>query len=188
MKMQHVLMVVAIVALLMAASVMGCGKKEAPGEGAPPGGATAGGPPGMPGAGGPPGMPGAGGPPGGAPAGAYSGPPGMPGAGGPPGMPGAGGPPGMMGGGAAAGPGATTLVEEGMEAKKAGDSRQAENRFRDALAADLTSEDAHWGLAWVLAGTGQKDEAIEEFGEVISLTIDSERRSESEQAIKRLQK
>ncbi len=83
---------------------------------------------------------------------------------------------------------ATTLVEEGMEAKKAGDSRKAENRFRDALAADLTSEDAHWGLAWVLAGTGQKDEAIEEFEEVISLTIDSERRSESERAIKRLQK
>ena len=93
-----------------------------------------------------------------------------------------------MGGQAPAGPGAATLVEEGMEAKKAGDSRKAENRFRDALAADLTSEDAHWGLAWVLAGTGQKDEAIEEFEEVISLTIDSERRSESEQAIKRLQK
>ena len=176
--MQHVLMVVAILALLMAALVMGCGKKAAPGEGQPSPGVSAEGPAG------------------GAPAGAYSGPPGAPGGGGPPGMMGGGGPPGMpgagapgtMGGQVPAGPGAATLVEEGMEAKKAGDYRKAENRFRDALAADLTSEDAHWGLAWVLAGTGQKDEAISEFGEVISLTIDAERRSESEQAIKRLQK
>ncbi len=177
MKVQHVLMVVAIMALVMAALVMGCGKKEAPGEGGPPPGVSAEGPPGMPGAGGPPGMPGAGGPPG------------MPGAGGPPGMSG-GGAPGTMGGGgqAPAGPSAATLVEEGMEAKKAGDYDKAENKFRDALAADLTSEDAHWGLAWVLAETGQKDEAISEFEEVISLTIDAERRSESERAIKRLQK
>ncbi len=182
MKTQHVLMVVAILALLMAASVMGCGKKEAPGEGETAPGVSAEGPPGMPGAEGPPGMPGAGGPPGmpgaAGPAGAYSGPPGMPGA----------AAPGMMGAAVPAGPGAATLVEEGMEAKKAGDYRKAENKFRDALAADLTSEDAHWGLAWVLAGTGQKDEAISEFEEVISLTIDAERRSESEQAIKRLQK
>ena len=164
MKMQQVLIVVAIVALVITVLMVGCGKKTQPdmGEGGPPAGEA--GP--MHGAGGP--MPG-----------------GMPGAGGP--MPGAGGP---MPGAAAPtmGADADSLVDEGMAAKAAGDYDRAESKLRDAIAADITNEDAHWGLAWILAGLRQTDEAISEFQEVIELTIDEERRSEAQAAISRLKK
>ena len=167
MRVRYVLVVVAIAALLATTLLVGCGKKEDPAVGGPPGLA-----PGAPGAGGPPGMPAAGGPPG------------MPGM---PGMPGAAAP-GMIGGEAAVGADAATLVEEAMEAKEAGKSDEAESKFRDALAADLTNEDAHWGLAWVLAQKGETQKAIVEFEEVLGLTIDPERRSEAQQAIDRLEK
>jgi len=188
MRMRQIVIVVAIVALVVAALAIGCGKKKKPdtgevteaGMGAPAGMPGApGAPPGMPGA--PPGMPGA--PPG------MGGPPGAPpGMGGPPGAPpGMGGP---MGAGAPVmgGADAGSLVAEGMAAKAAGDYAKAESKFRDAIAVDITNEDAHWGLAWMLAGLRQKEEAIAEFQEVIELTIDPERRSESQAAISRLQK
>lgn len=168
MRMRQLVIVVAIVALVVAALTVGCGKKKEPDTGEATE-AEMGAPAGMPGTpGAPPGMPGA--------------PPGMPGA--PPGM---GGP---MGAGAPAmgGADAGSLVAEGMAAKAAGDYAKAESKFRDAIAADIANEDAHWGLAWMLAGLRQKEEAIAEFQEVIELTIDPERRSESQAAISRLQK
>lgn len=97
-------------------------------------------------------------------------------AGGPP--PGMGGPPG--------GADATALVDEGMAAKDAGDLDEAADKFGEAIGVDPNNEEAHWGLAWVLAQQGEAEEAIAEFEMVLELTLDAKRQSEAEAAIERL--
>lgn len=162
MNMRTVLTVLLLIALVATLVVVGgCGKKQAD-TGTSAQGAAA---PGAGAAGGPP--PGMGGP-----------------AGGPP--PGMGGPPGI--GGAPSGGDAAALVDEGMAAKDAGDVDEAAAAFQEAIAADPSNEEAHWGLAWVLAQQKKNDEAIEEFEMVLEMTADPEHQSEAEAAIERLEK
>ncbi len=77
-------------------------------------------------------------------------------------------------------------VAEAMTAKEAGDYKEAEKEFREVIALDPDNVRAHWGLAWVLAETDRKEEAIEEFKWVAGRP-NPERRHEAEAAIKRLQ-
>ncbi len=104
------------------------------------------------------------------------GPPGAPGAGGPPGAPGAaaGGPPApavpaAAPGGAKPGGDAKASVKAGMKAKGAGKMEEAAAKFNEALQIDPNSEDANWGLAWVLAMQGKKAEAIKYYERVLAL-------------------
>jgi len=73
-----------------------------------------------------------------------------------------------------------------MAAKGAGNMDEAAAKFNEALQIDPSNEDAHWGLAWVLAMQGKKTEAVAEFQKVVPTTTNAQRKNLGEAAIKRL--
>lgn len=77
-------------------------------------------------------------------------------------------------------------MKAGMVAKGAGKMDEAAAKFREALQTDPNNEDAHWGLAWVLAMQGKKQEAIAEFQQVVGSTGDARRKQMGQDALKRL--
>jgi len=188
-----VVTLLAVLGLLLTLGLQGClfggggGDEAAEGEAPPPEGGPGEMPPGEmgaapPGEGPPPEMPGGEMPPG-------EGPP----AGMPPGeMPG-GEAPGMMGGEPAAGGDAAAMVSEAMQAKHAGNYAEARTRFEAAVAADPSSLDAHWGLAWIYAemydagAADMKDRAIAEFNQVLQLGATGDMADEANAALARLQ-
>ncbi len=89
--------------------------------------------------------------------------------------------------GAGGGANASGLVEEGMDAKRAGNYQVALEKFEAAVAADPSSVDAHWGLAWVAAELGNTDQAVTEFQKVIDLGASQDRAQEAQDALDRLQ-
>lgn len=82
---------------------------------------------------------------------------------------------------------ASGLVDEGMQAKRAGNYTLALQKFESAVAADPSNVDAHWGLAWVCAETGRTAQAISAFETVIELGASPDKLQEAEAALQRLQ-
>jgi len=102
-----------------------------------------------------------------------------PGEAGPPPMPGAGpGAPSPAGGGGSA--------AKALQLKHEGNYDQAAAEYRNLLAADPNNADAHWGLAWVLAEQGKRDQAKAEFEKFISMSSDQAKISEAKAAVGRL--
>lgn len=73
-----------------------------------------------------------------------------------------------------------------MKAKGAGKMEEAAAKFREALQIDPNNEDANWGLAWVLAMQGKKQEAATYMQKVVSTTTNAKRKSLGQAALKRL--
>ena len=94
--------------------------------------------------------------------------------------------PGAPAGGAGAD--VASLVAAGMKAKHAGDLDTAAQKFEAAAAANPTSIDAHWGLAWVYAQKKMTEKAITQFNKVKSLGADEQKVAEADKAIARLSK
>jgi len=80
----------------------------------------------------------------------------------------------------------TSLCEQGLALKRAGDPERATAAFEQALALDPDSVKAHWGLAWVLAARGRREEAIREFRLVVHLSPDDDLVAEAAAALRRL--
>ncbi len=80
----------------------------------------------------------------------------------------------------------TTLCEQGLALKRAGDLERAVAAFEQALALDPNSVQAHWGLAWVLAARGRREEAVREFRLVVDLSPDDDLVAEATAALRRL--
>lgn len=74
----------------------------------------------------------------------------------------------------------------GIAAKRAGQLAQAAAELRQAAADAPTNADAHWYLAWVLAGLKDSAGAVAAFRQVIALAPDTERANEAAAAILRL--
>ena len=81
---------------------------------------------------------------------------------------------------------AKASVKAGMKAKGAGKMEEAAAKIREALQIDPSSEDANWGLAWVLAEQGKKSEAVPYMQKVVSSTTNAKRKSQGQAALKRL--
>ncbi|MCK4324526.1 MAG: tetratricopeptide repeat protein [Armatimonadetes bacterium] len=73
-----------------------------------------------------------------------------------------------------------------MGAKRAGSLDEAAGKFRQALEPTPDNVDAHWRLAWVLAGQEKNQEAIGHFEQVLKLTDDPERTRQAPGAVRRL--
>ncbi len=80
----------------------------------------------------------------------------------------------------------TRLLDEALQAKKAGDLELSFTKYIAVLLSDPENVGAHWGLAWVLAIKGEKEAALEHFGKVAELSDDPERVREARAAIARL--
>ncbi len=78
------------------------------------------------------------------------------------------------------------LVAEGMRRKSCGHYSAAVAIFRDAVQAASDCVSAHWALAWTLAESGRRAEAIEHFRAVIRLAPEGARADEARAAIQRL--
>lgn len=78
------------------------------------------------------------------------------------------------------------LLDEALQAKKAGDLELSFTKYIAVLLRDPKQIEAHWGLAWVLATKGEKEAALEHFGQVAELSHDPERVKEARAAIARL--
>lgn len=81
---------------------------------------------------------------------------------------------------------AAALVAEATAAKRAGKLDEAASKYRQALAKARNNADAHWGLAWVLAGQKKNAEAVGHFQQVIKLSDDQKKVTEAKAAIERL--
>ena len=81
---------------------------------------------------------------------------------------------------------AATLVSEAAAAKKAGKVAEASAKYRQALAREPNNVDAHWGLAWVLAGQKKNSEAVTHFEQVVKIGTDQKKATEAKSAIARL--
>jgi tetratricopeptide (TPR) repeat protein len=79
-----------------------------------------------------------------------------------------------------------TLCAEAKALKDQGALPAAAALYRRALSLDSRCDEAHWGLAWVYARQGQRDEAVDEFLRVVELTQDAARRKEARAALTRL--
>ena len=101
--------------------------------------------------------------------------------------------PGMMGGEPGGGGDASAMVSEAMRAKHAGNYAEARTTLEAAAAADPSSLDAHWGLAWIYAemydagAADMKDRAIAEFNQVLTLGATGDMADEANAALQRLQ-
>jgi hypothetical protein len=78
------------------------------------------------------------------------------------------------------------LLDEALQAKKAGDLELAFTKYIAVLLRAPEHAGAHWGLAWVLALKGEKEAALEHFQKVAELSQDPERVKEAQAAIARL--
>jgi Tol biopolymer transport system component len=81
---------------------------------------------------------------------------------------------------------AAALVEKAAVAKRENRLAEAEKLLRQALGLDPKNVQAHWLLAWILAGQDQKAQAAEEFRKVIELATDEKMKREAQQALDRL--
>jgi tetratricopeptide (TPR) repeat protein len=86
----------------------------------------------------------------------------------------------------ARGDGVAALCDRALALKRARDLVGAAGAYQEAIALDPRSIQAHWGLAWVLASGGRRDEAIREFQQVLRLAEDDDIASEARAALKRL--
>lgn len=76
--------------------------------------------------------------------------------------------------------------DAGLTAKRDGRLADAETELRAALALDPTYPDAHWVLAWVLAGADRTEDAITAFEAFLALPPEPERQRQAEAALQRL--
>ncbi len=81
---------------------------------------------------------------------------------------------------------AAGLSQRALALKHAGQPEASAAVYRRAIGLDPSYADAHWGLAWVLAGQGRKAEAAEEFRQVLALVKGGSRAREAAAALARL--
>jgi len=76
---------------------------------------------------------------------------------------------------------------EGMRLKREKKLAEAATEFEKALSLSPNHLDAHWAVAWVYAGTGDKAKAVAHFRKVLELEPNSQRATEARDAVARLQ-
>jgi peroxiredoxin/outer membrane lipoprotein-sorting protein len=76
--------------------------------------------------------------------------------------------------------------DQGMRLKKEKKLAEAATELEKALSLSPAHVDAHWALAWVYAGTGEKTKAVAHFRKVFELEPNSQRATEAREAVARL--
>ncbi len=79
-----------------------------------------------------------------------------------------------------------SAVQKAWHLKRQGKYDEAAALYKAVLDKDANNVSAHWGLAWILAEQGKKQEAIEHFRKVVKLSKKRAWVREAKAALKRL--